>query len=51
MTWSQDIPFKGLRDRDEHEVPIIQVPRAAKYCIYGSYLIAIHVSKIQCLDR
>jgi hypothetical protein len=25
--------------------------RTAKYCIYGSYLIAIQMSKIQCVER
>jgi len=24
---------------------------AAKYCIHGSYLIAIHLSKSQCVER
>ena len=44
-TCLQNITFKGLKEHAISRVPVNSGARTVKYCIRGSYLVAIQVSK------
>jgi len=50
-TCLQNIPFKGLSCHAIVEMPVNSGTQTVKYCVHGGYLIAIQMSKSQCLER